>query len=90
LAFFIKWWQELHEDTKAVVRSLVQQGQFEFANGGIVQHDEATSHYSGMVDQMSLGMRFLQEEFGQTPSIAWQVRAGAYTSYLKGNASTQG
>jgi hypothetical protein len=73
LAFFIKWWQELHEDTKAVVRSLVQQGRFEFTNGGIVQHDEATSHYSGMVDQMSLGMRFLQAEFGQTPKIAWQV-----------------
>jgi alpha-mannosidase len=77
LAFYIKWWQELHEDTKAVVRSLVQQGRFEFTNGGIVQHDEATSHYSGMVDQMSLGMRFLQAEFGVTPKIAWQVRATA-------------
>jgi hypothetical protein len=74
LAFFIKWWQELHEDTKAVVRGLVQQGRFEFTNGGIVQHDKATSHDSGMVDQMSLGMRFLQAEFGQTPKIAWQVR----------------
>lgn len=73
LAFFVKWWQELHEDTKAVVRSLVQQGRFEFTGGGIVQHDEANSHYSGMVDQMSLGMRFLQDEFGHTPRIAWQV-----------------
>lgn len=75
LAFFVKWWQELHEDTKAAVRYLVQQGRFEFTGGGIVQHDEATSHYSGMVDQMSLGMRFLQAEFGHTPKIAWQVRA---------------
>jgi alpha-mannosidase len=75
LAFFIKWWQELHEDTKAAVRYLVQQGRFEFTGGGIVQHDEATSHYSGMVDQMSLGMRFLQAEFGHTPKIAWQVCA---------------
>jgi hypothetical protein len=74
LAFFVKWWQELHEDTKAAVRYLVQQGRFEFTGGGIVQHDEATSHYSGMVDQMSLGMRFLQAEFGHTPKIAWQVR----------------
>ncbi|WIA23312.1 hypothetical protein OEZ85_000079 [Tetradesmus obliquus] len=73
LAFFVKWWQELHEDTKAVVRQLVQQGRFEFAGGGIVQHDEATSHYSGMVDQMSLGMRFLQQEFGRAPTVAWQL-----------------
>jgi hypothetical protein len=75
LAFFVKWWQELHEDTKAVVRRLVLEHRFEFTGGGIVQHDEATSHYSGMVDQMSLGMRFLQQEFGRTPQIAWQVMA---------------
>jgi alpha-mannosidase len=73
LAFFVKWWQELHEDTKAIVRQLVQQGCFEFTGGGIVQHDEANSHYSGMVDQMSLGMQFLQAEFGHAPRIAWQV-----------------
>uniref|UniRef100_A0A383VWB2 Glycoside hydrolase family 38 central domain-containing protein n=1 Tax=Tetradesmus obliquus TaxID=3088 RepID=A0A383VWB2_TETOB len=73
LAFFVKWWQELHEDSKAEVRQLVQQGRFEFTGGGIVQHDEADSHYSGMVDQMSLGMRFLQQEFGHTPRIAWQL-----------------
>ncbi|WIA23262.1 hypothetical protein OEZ85_000032 [Tetradesmus obliquus] len=73
LAFFVKWWQELHEDSKAVVRQLVQQGRLEFTGGGIVQHDEANSHYSGMVDQMSIGMRFLQAEFGQAPHIAWQL-----------------
>lgn len=73
MAFFVKWWQELHEDSKAVVRQLVQQGRFEFTGGGIVQHDEANSHYSGMVDQMSLGMRFLQQEFGRAPTVAWQL-----------------
>ncbi|KAF8065729.1 alpha-mannosidase [Scenedesmus sp. PABB004] len=73
LAFFTKWWQELHEDTRAVVRRLVQEGRFEFTNGGITQHDEATSHYSGMVDQMTLGMTFLREEFGVSPRIAWQL-----------------
>jgi hypothetical protein len=74
LAFFVKWWQELHEDSKAVVRRLVQERRFEFTGGGIVQHDEANSHYSDIIDQMSLGMQFLQKEFGHTPRIAWQVR----------------
>lgn len=69
----MKWWQELHPDTQARVRLLVQQGQLEFTNGGIVQHDEATSHYSGMIDQMTLGMRFLQQEFGVSPKVAWQL-----------------
>lgn len=58
LAFFIKWWQELHPDTQRIVRRLVKQGRWEFTNGGIAQHDEATSHYSNMVDQMTLGMRY--------------------------------
>lgn len=73
LAFFVKWWQELHPETQALVRGLVQQGRFEFANGGITQHDEACSHYSGMIDQMALGMQFLQQEFGVSPKVAWQL-----------------
>jgi hypothetical protein len=50
LAFFVKWWQELHDNSKAALRRLVQQGRFEFTNGGIVQHDEANSQYNGMID----------------------------------------
>lgn len=42
---------------RAVVRRLVASGQLEFTNGGLVQHDEATSHYSAMIDQMTMGMR---------------------------------
>jgi hypothetical protein len=56
-SFFIKWWGERSEAVHSRVRSLVTSGQLQFVNGGVVQHDEATSHYSSIVDQMSTGMR---------------------------------
>jgi alpha-mannosidase len=38
-------------------------------------HDEAATHYIGMVDQTTLGHRLLKEEFGDAgiPTVAWQL-----------------
>ncbi len=36
-------------------------------------HDEATTHYASMIDQTTLGHRFLKEEFGFTPRVGWQL-----------------
>ena len=56
-SFFTRWWQEQTEDTKDLVRKLVDQGQLDFVNGGYVQHDEAAAHYVAMIDQTTLGHR---------------------------------
>ena len=56
-AFFAKWWREQSDYVRGQVRALVASGQLQFVNGGLVQHDEATSHYSSIVDQMGAGMR---------------------------------
>ncbi|CAI5521656.1 unnamed protein product [Closterium sp. Naga37s-1] len=72
-AFFYRWWQQQKEDMRKRVRALVASGQLEFVNGGWVMHDEATTHYTDMVHQMSLGLRFLRSEFNVTPRIAWQI-----------------
>ena len=38
-------------------------------------NDEATTHYSGIIDNMSFGMKFLKDTFGScaNPRVAWQV-----------------
>lgn len=50
-------------------------GRLEFVNGGWCMNDEATTHYSAIIDQMSLGLHFLQETFGECgrPRVAWHI-----------------
>ena len=60
---------------KEEVKRLVNNGQFEFINGGWCMNDEAAAHYTDIIHQMSLGMRFLNDTFGEcgTPRVAWQI-----------------
>lgn len=38
-------------------------------------NDEASTHYNAIIDQHTLGFRFLQETFGECarPRVAWQI-----------------
>lgn len=50
-------------------------GRLEFVNGGWCMSDEATTHYSAVIDQMTMGLRFLNETFGTCgrPRVAWHI-----------------
>ncbi|CAN1243886.1 Probable alpha-mannosidase At5g13980 [Linum perenne] len=87
IAFFERWWNEQSETMKHIVKQLVASGQLEFINGGMCMHDEAVTHYIDMVDQTTLGHRFLKREFGVTPRIGWQIDPfghSAVQAYLLG------
>nr|XP_051693848.1 lysosomal alpha-mannosidase isoform X1 [Oryctolagus cuniculus] len=75
MAFFSRWWHQQTFTTRQAVRELVHQGRLEFANGGWVMNDEAATHYGAIVDQMTLGLRFLQDTFGDDgrPRVAWHI-----------------
>ncbi|NP_001244175.1 lysosomal alpha-mannosidase precursor [Cavia porcellus] len=75
MAFFSRWWHQQTNETQEVVRRLVRQGRLEFANGGWVMNDEAATHYGAIVDQMTLGLRFLEDTFGSDgrPRVAWHI-----------------
>ncbi|XP_048198391.1 lysosomal alpha-mannosidase isoform X2 [Perognathus longimembris pacificus] len=75
MAFFSRWWHQQTNATQEIVRDLVRQGRLEFANGGWVMNDEAATHYGAIVDQMTLGLRFLEDTFGSDgrPRVAWHI-----------------
>ncbi|KAI5069031.1 hypothetical protein GOP47_0015332 [Adiantum capillus-veneris] len=86
-AFFQRWWRQQTSTTKKAVRKLVDRGQLEFINGGWCMHDEASTHYIDMIDQTTLGHRYIKEQFGKVPRIGWQIDPfghSAVQAYLLG------
>ncbi|XP_049276024.1 lysosomal alpha-mannosidase-like [Rhipicephalus sanguineus] len=74
--FFSRWWEKQPKAVRRRVHQLVQSGRLQFVGGGWVQNDEAVTHYTAIIDQMTLGLRFLNETFGPdcgVPSVAWQA-----------------
>ncbi|XP_060767149.1 lysosomal alpha-mannosidase-like, partial [Neoarius graeffei] len=74
-AFFYRWWKEQDQETRNIVTQPVEQGQLEFVNGGWCMSDEASTHYSAVIDQMTLGLHFLNDTFGECvrPQVAWHI-----------------
>ncbi|KAL1517914.1 hypothetical protein ABEB36_001614 [Hypothenemus hampei] len=73
--FFWKWWLYQDEDTRKDVKELVNNGQLEFISGGWAMNDEAATYYQNTIDQMTWGLRKLNETFGACgqPKVAWQI-----------------
>ncbi|XP_070774105.1 lysosomal alpha-mannosidase [Enoplosus armatus] len=74
-AFFYRWWKRQSSSMQQTVKQLVNEGRLEFVNGGWCMSDEATTHYSAVIDQMTMGLRFLNETFGPCgrPRVAWHI-----------------
>jgi hypothetical protein len=72
-AFFQRWWRQQNDARRELARTLAKKGQLEFINGGWCMHDEAATFYVDMIDQTTLGHRFLLDEFGSIPTIGWQI-----------------
>ncbi|CAK0803641.1 unnamed protein product [Prorocentrum cordatum] len=72
-AFFQRWWREQTPAVQNLTRDLVKAGRLEFTNGGWCMHDEAAAYYLDMIDQTTVGHRFLIPGFGVSPSTGWQL-----------------
>uniref|UniRef100_A0AAY4F1G7 Lysosomal alpha-mannosidase n=1 Tax=Denticeps clupeoides TaxID=299321 RepID=A0AAY4F1G7_9TELE len=73
--FFYRWWRQQDQAMRHIVTQLVDEGRLEFINGGWCMSDEAATHYTAVIDQMTLGLRFLNETFGECgrPRVAWHI-----------------
>lgn len=82
MSFFSKWWNEQDEPMKDIVKRLVDEGRLEFINGGWCMNDEATVSYQSIIEQMTLGLRFLNETFGPCgrPKVGWQIDPFGHTN----------
>lgn len=78
--FFSMWWKEQSEETKEETRTLVSEDRFTFVNGGWCMHDEAATHFMGMIDQTTLGHSFLLKEFDFVPTVGWQLDPFGHSS----------
>ncbi|XP_043950322.1 lysosomal alpha-mannosidase-like [Drosophila biarmipes] len=74
-AFFAKWWNDQSEAIRMVVRKLVNEGRLEFTGGAWSMNDEADVNYQGVIDQFTVGLKFLSETFGACarPRVGWQI-----------------
>ena len=72
-AFFQRWWRLQNDTQRSAARRLVASGQLEMVNGGWCMHDEAGTHYVDMVDQTTLGHRYISQQFGVQPTVTWQI-----------------
>jgi hypothetical protein len=75
IGFFSRYWNDISDEKRKVLRKLVRAGKFQFISGGWVMNDEATPHYSMIIDQMTLGHHWINRTFGKNfiPTIGWQI-----------------
>ncbi|XP_075249243.1 lysosomal alpha-mannosidase-like [Convolutriloba macropyga] len=73
--FFSNWYKLQTAARKEQVKKLVNDGQLVFTNGGWCMNDEGAAHYNAIIDQMSLGLRYLNNTFGEcgVPKVAWHI-----------------
>lgn len=88
VSYFSKWWNDIDEQKREMVRRVVRAGQLELVTGGWVMADEANSHYFALLDQLIEGHQWIQRHLGVKPSSGWAVdpfgHSPSMTYLLKG------
>jgi len=87
--FFSKWYTSLSVIRRQLLKHLIAKKQWSISNGGWCMHDEANSHYMGMIDQTTLGHTFLKKELGVVPTVGWQLDPFGHSA-TQGSLMTSG
>lgn len=69
--FFRDWYEYLDVERKEHVQAALRSGQLEIVNGGWVENDEGVCYYDDIIEQYTLGMNYLNEEFQYAVRVGW-------------------
>lgn len=65
---------------KKQLKTLIQNDQFEVVNGGWGESDQATPNYEDLINNLMIGHKWMQKEFGVIPKVAWDMRTPGHSS----------
>ena len=71
ISFFKQWYISLNETTKVHLHSLIKERRFCFVNGGFGLESETLSNYNDVINELRIGLEFLQNELNITIKIGW-------------------
>ena len=74
------WWELQTPERQKQVRQLVKEGRLEFANGGWSMHDEASPHYDDMINNMMIGLQWLEQVLETRPRVGWSIDPFGHSS----------
>ena len=82
VSYFSVWWGQASEAERQSVVTLVEKGQLEFIGGGWVMHDEADTSVYATLNQMTLGLKFLNETLNVRPRHEWHVDPFGHSIFM--------
>lgn len=82
VGIFERWFESLEWDDKIDLYQLVTNEQITFVSGFWTTPDESITHYSSVINDMTIGRQWLTKHFNDcgNPSIAWQLNAFGHSS----------
>ncbi|XP_053596430.1 alpha-mannosidase 2 [Microplitis demolitor] len=73
ISFFKMWWDEQSEETREKVKRLIANRQLEMVAGGWVMPDEAVSHWTAQLTQLTVGHQWLKTNLDYLPISSWAI-----------------
>lgn len=80
--FIKRWYKTLNKDNKYYFKHLLKEGRFEILTGSMIMVDEATSHYTAIIDQLQHGNKWLKDTFNLTVDTAWSLDSFGHSASL--------
>ncbi|ELU00270.1 hypothetical protein CAPTEDRAFT_65804, partial [Capitella teleta] len=97
VTYLKQWYSALSADDQASFLKILRNGQLEILSGGWVMPDEAVTHYTAILDQLTEGHLWLQKElsqyytvrhgmavdpFGHSPTAAYLLRRSGVSDVI--------